>query len=168
MRLRPIDKQIYARRYRIVFAAIVAALIIISLSVSALLIRWFGSEQGSNFWLNLAGVGFAGLTVSWVIYRLRQHPWLDEVVYVWQLKQQLNRIYRKQRHIEPLVEQNDHQAIVIMNYMYQGSRQLFELDDNTITMEDLALKINALNSRIESLGLRVSSDDYSPQMLDRY
>jgi hypothetical protein len=168
MRLRPIDKQVYAKRYRIVFAAIVAALIVISLSVSALLIHWIGSADGSNFWLNLAGVVSAGAVVLWSVYRLRNHPFLDEVVYVWQLKQALNRVYRKQRHIEPLVEDNDVDAIVIMNFVYQGSSQLYQLDDNTITMDDLKLRIKALDARITSLGLKVDTDDYSPQMLDRF
>jgi len=64
------------------------------------------------------------------VYRLRDHPFMDELVYVWNLKKQLNLIYRKQHRIEPLIEDDNVDAMVVMNYMYQGSKQLYELDDN--------------------------------------
>ena len=93
---------------------------------------------------------------------------MDEVVYVWNLKQQLNRIYRKQRNIEPLIEQNNIDAMVIMNYFYQGSKQLYELDDNTITLDNLAIKFSHLNDRLEQAGFKLTTDEYDPGMLDRF
>lgn len=168
MKLRPIDKARYSRHYKIVFAVIVAALIVISLSTSAMLIHFFSTPDASHFMHNLGGVVVAVVVVSYVIFLIRGHPFMGEVVYVWKLKQQLNRIYRKQRKIEPLIEQNNLDAMVIMNYMYLGSKQLYELDDNTITMDDLALKIKALQSRLESAGLTLSTDQYDPEMLDQF
>jgi DNA repair ATPase RecN len=85
---------------------------------------------------------------------------MHEVVYVWNLKKQLNRIYRKQHKIEPLIEDNNVDAMVIMNYMYQGSKQLYELDDNTITLEDLAIKARHLNTKLDEKGLKLNTDDY--------
>ena len=116
MKLRTIDKNRYSKHYKIVFGAIVLALIVFSLSTSALLIRVFSTPDASNFVLNLAGVVVAALLVSYGVYRFRHHPFMDEVVYVWNLKQQLNRIYRKQRKIEPLIDEQNLDAMVIMNY----------------------------------------------------
>ncbi len=91
-----------------------------------------------------------------------------EVVYVWDLKQQLNRITRKLRKIEAAVENNDNNAMVIMNFMYRGSKQLYELDDNTITMGSLINKINVLDQRMQDSGLSLSTSAYDPAMLDQF
>ena len=168
MSLRQIDKNRYSRHYKIVFSAIVVGLIVISIGSSALLIRWLGNPGQSNFMLNLLGVVIAAVVVSYALYRLRRHPFMDEVVYVWMLKQRLNQIYRKQRRIEPLIDENYLDAMVIMNYLYQGSKQLYELDDNTITMDELALRINHLQAQLDEAGVTVTTDQYDPSMLERF
>ena len=168
MKLRQIDKTRYRKHYKIVFAAIVIALIAISLVSSTLLISWLSSPDESHFILNLAGVVVAGLLVLYTLYRYRNHPFMDEVVYVWNLKKQLNLIYRKQHKIEPLIEDNNVDAMVIMNYMYQGSKQLYELDDNTITMDDLAIKSRHLNTKLEEKQLTLNTDDYYPGLLGKF
>ena len=160
MKLRPIDKNRYRKHYRTVFAAVVIGLTVISLGCSTLLIRWLGSPNETHFTLNLAGFVVAVLLVAYIVYRFRDHPFMHEVVYVWNLKKQLNRIYRKQHKIEPLIEDNNVDAMVIMNYMYQGSKQLYELDDNTITLEDLAIKARHLNTKLDEKGLKLNTDDY--------
>jgi hypothetical protein len=93
---------------------------------------------------------------------------MTEVVYVWDLKQQLNRIYRKQRKIEAAVENDDQDAMIILNFQYRGSKQLYELDDNTITMQGLVSKIKVLDKRMKAAGLSTSTDEYEPGMLDRF
>ena len=168
MKLRPVDKSRYRKHYKMMFAAIVIALIGISLACSSLLISWFGSPDETHFILNLAGVVVAGLSVAYTLYRFRDHPFMDEVVYVWNLKKQLNRIYRKQHKIEPLIEDDNIDAMIVMNYMYQGSRQLYELDDNTITLDDLALKSRHLNSKLEEKGLELTTDDYNSGLLGQF
>jgi len=168
MKLRQIDKTRYRKHYKIVFAAIVIALIAISLVSSTLLISWLSSPDESHFILNLTGVLVAGLLVLYALYRYRDHPFMDELVYVWNLKKQLNLIYRKQHKIEPLIEDNNVDAMVIMNYMYQGSKQLYELDDNTITMSDLAIKTRHLNTKLEEKELKLTADDYYSGLLDQF
>ena len=168
MKLRPVDKNRYRKHYRIVFAAIVIELAAISLGCSTLLISWLGSPDETHFTLNLAGFLVAVMLVAYTVYRFRGRPFMDEVVYVWNLKKQLNRIYRKQYKIEPLIEDNNVDAMVIMNYMYQGSKQLYELDDNTITLDDLAIKTKHLNTILDEKGLKLNSDDYHTGLLAQF
>ena len=168
MQLREIDKTRYRKHLRLVFAGMAAVLIIIAISTSALLINLFSTPEASHFMHNLAGVVIAAFFVGFVLTKLRQHPFMFEVVYVWDLKQQLNRISRKQRKIEAAADEGNHDAMIIMNYLYRGSKQLYLLDDNTITMEDLAVKIEVLGSRMEAAGLSLSTDSYDPSMLDQY
>lgn len=168
MQLQDIDKSRYRSRFRVVFVAIVVVLTAVALGTSTLLIQLFGTPGGSNFWLNLAGVVVGAAVVVLSLMKLREHPYLHEVVYVWDLKQQLNQIYRKQRSIEPRVEQNDTDAIAIMYFFYRGSQQLYELDDNTITMDTLGLQLRALERRIEDLGIEITTDSFRKEMLDRF
>jgi hypothetical protein len=168
MKLRQIDKKRYSKHYKIVFVAIAIELIVISLVSSTLLISWFGSPDESHFILNLVGVVVAALIALYAVYHYRNNPFMDEVVYVWKLKKQLNLIYRKQHKIEPLIKDNNVDAMVIMNYMYQGSKQLYELDDNTITLGDLAVKARHLNTKFEEKELKLTSDDYHSGLLDQF
>ncbi len=49
-----------------------------------------------------------------------------------------------------------------------GSKQLYQLDDNTITMVGLPGKIRLLDKCMEASGLSLSTDSYDPAMLDRF
>jgi hypothetical protein len=168
MQLKEINKTKYRKHLRIVFAGIAAALIIITLGASTLFIQLFSTPDAPHFWHNLAGVIFAAMVAALTLNKLRHHPFMYEVVYVWDLKQQLNRIHRKLNRIEAKIEKNDHDALVIMNYMYRGSKQLYELDDNTITMGALNSKIRILDKRMQEAGMSLSTDAYDPAMLDRF
>ena len=151
-----------------VFVGIVFALLIFAPATSALIISLFSNPEASYLFHNLAGVVIAATTAVFVLNKFRHHPYMVEVVYVWDLKQQLNRIYRKQRKIEAAIENNDKDAMIIMNFMHHGSKQLYELDDNTITMEDLLKKIQIHDKRMEAAGLSSLTDSYNPAMLDRF
>jgi uncharacterized membrane protein len=168
MKLREIDKSRYRKHLKIVFAGIVVIMVVVSLATSVLLIQFFSTPEASHFYHNLAGVIIAAVITLFGLKSLRTHPFMDEVVYVWDLKYQLNRIYRKQHKIEPLIEENHVNAMIIMNYMYKGSQQLYKLDDNTITIDALIAKSLALDTRIQEANLTVSTDDYDPSMLAEF
>ncbi|MBT8119700.1 MAG: DUF3087 domain-containing protein [Gammaproteobacteria bacterium] len=168
MQLIEIDKFRYRKHLRIVFAAIAIALAIIAIGSSTLIIHFFSTPDVDHFWHNLTGVVIAAIVVALILNKLRSHPFMFEVVYVWELKQQLNRIHRKMKNIEKKIDNNDHDAMVIMNYMYKGSKQLYQLDDNTITMSTLNSKIKALDKRMEDAGMDTSTDSYTPGMLERF
>ena len=168
MQLREIDKKRYSKHYKVIFAGIAFVLLVIAPATSALFISLFSNPEGSYFFHNLAGVVVGVTIVGLLLTKFRHHPYMVEVVYVWDLKQQLNKIHRKQRKIEAAIENNDKDAMIIMNFMLQGSKQLYELDDNTITMEDLLKKIQVHDERMQAAGLSSSTDAYNPAMLKRF
>ena len=168
MKLREIDKERYKKHYKIVFVAITAFLIVVSISCSTLLISWLSTPEESHLLLNAVGVAFAALLASYIVFHFRDHPFMEELVYAWKLKQQLNRIYRKQRKIEPLVEEHNVDAMIVMNFMYEGSKQLYELDDNTITLNDVKSKSERLNAIIKDRNLQLTTNDYQQSMLDQF
>lgn len=166
--LENIDQKTYQKRLRLVMLAVVVALCAISIPFSAVLIVLIGSADGGNFILNLAGVAVAAIAVAAVLKRSSGHPWMHEVVYVWRLKQQLNRITRKFKAVNEAAEKGERDALVILNFSYRGSEQLYTLDNNTITLDDLRLKIAALDTQLSELGLDISTDDYREDMLSKY
>ena len=93
---------------------------------------------------------------------------------VWDLKQILNKIYRKQKKIEEamikkaMIKKKQHDAMIIMNFQYRGSKQLYELDDNTITMVELNSKMKQLDKRMLAAGLSLSTDAFDAGMLDKF
>jgi len=168
MKLKEIDKVRYRKHLNIVMFSMAVALIIIAQITSALFIYLFSEPDASHFYHIMAAVAAATAIVVYVVNKYRNHPYMTEVVYVWDLKQQLNKIHRKQRKIKPAFERDDNDAMVIMNFMYRGSKQLYELDDNTITIEDLELLIAALDQRMKTAGLSLSTDLFKPEMLASY
>lgn len=168
MQLREINKIRYRKHLRMVFAGIAFALLIAAPATSAAIISLFSNPEASYLFHNMAGLVITVATLLFVLNKFRHHPYMTEVVYVWDLKQQINKIHRKQRKIEAEIENNDKDAIIIINFMHRGSKQLYELDDNTITMEDLMRKIQIHDKRMEAAGLSLLTDSYNPAMLARF
>jgi hypothetical protein len=168
MKLQDINKNRYRKHINIVIVATIVSLAVMALSFGQILIVMLGSEDGDNFILNLSGVVLAGAICLLVLLNLRHHEFMTEVHYVWQLKQGLNKIYRKLKKIEAAKVEGDINAIIILNYYYAASSQLYKLEDNTITMDTLQIQINKLQELIESKNLAVSTENYQPSMLESF
>jgi len=168
MQLENIDKARYSKHFKLVFVAVVAALLVISISTSSLMIQLFTDGEGSHFWLNLAGVVIAALITGSFLRKFRQHPFMYEVMYVWDLKQQLNAVNRKQKQLKEAAEQGDAVAMQALNFCYQGSRQLFLLDDNTLTMEELERWMDELQTLADDHQVDLDLEQYEPSVLSNY
>ncbi len=167
MKLEDIDKARYNKHVKISFFAVCIFMISVSLMISTVLIQLWGGPQGENMWLNMAGVVLAALILAQIYKGLKTHPFLYEVVYVRSIKAQLNRIYRKQRKIKAAADTGDIRAIAILDFNYRAARQVYELDNNTITLEDLEkshLEIKDLQAHWELETL----EEYQPEWVDAY
>ena len=168
MQLKEIDKERYGKHYKQIMFMVVGVLAVVSLTVSTVLIQLVGGPEGENFWLNVAGVVVGAMVVAAGFRKYRHHDYMYEVVYVWDLKQMLNKIYRKQKAIKAAVTEGDREAMIIMNWSYAGSRQLYRLDNNTITMEELNKAASELEQTIADHGFDITAEDFDPQMLERF
>ena len=166
MKLADIDKKRYRRHLNLVFAGIAVSLTAIAIGSSTILIRLFSTPEESHFWLNVAGVIIAVAVVVAILQKLRAHPFMEEVAYVWDLKQTLNRIHRREHTLEAAAEAGRLEALIIMNFFYRGSKQLYELDDNLVTIEELVDKIRYHDKRLAAAGLTTDTDTFNPSMLD--
>ena len=138
MQLQDINKTRYNKHIKITFIAICIFMLAVSLTVSTLLIHFWGGPEGENLLWNITGVVVAAALLAKILIAYKHHPFLYEVVYMRQVKAELNRIYRKQRKIKAAAAEGDPRAMAILDFSYRASRHIFELDNNTITLDDLA------------------------------
>lgn len=171
MTLQEVDKTLYRKNMNLVIVVLVLSLIGLSLGFGALLIALFGKvavsgEPTGNFHLNLLGVMLALALCSAVIYRLKNTPFFREIYYVWQLKQLHNRIYRKLVKIKAKAAQDDVNALIILLFYYTSLRQVYMLDDNTLTLPTLVQDLNQVQAQATGLGLQLSPAQFRADMLD--
>lgn len=166
MKLQTIDKALYRKRLNVLLVTSVAVLLITSLSVSNILIASFGSGiEGDNFWLNVFGVIAGAAVVAGLFKIMVNKPFMAEINYVRSLKREMNRIYRSSKKLNLALEANDKNAIIISYFNLQASKQVYQLDNNTLTMAELDEKIRLLDEKIEGLGLSISVYDYQPELV---
>jgi energy-coupling factor transporter transmembrane protein EcfT len=168
MQLIKINKVRYRRHLNLVIVSCIAGLVLGSLTISQTLIALFPNESGSHFYWNLLGVVVAGVTILWLLNKFRSHDFMTEVTYVWDLKQALNKINRKMLKLKAAGQQGDANALLAMQYSYAGSRLLWQLDDNTIVMDDLAIEQAALDSLAAQYNLSLVVDDYDESILKQF
>lgn len=166
VQLKKIDKALYQERRSRIQWAMIAALFALALLFSELY-RYLFVGGESSVWLNGLGVATAVAIVVFVLLRLRDTPYFEEVNYVWKLKQELNRIYRAQQKLDAALAQNRREALIIRLYNLEASRQVYDLDDNTLTMSELVRDLDELRERIREENLEIAVSDYRADMLDR-
>ncbi|AWB57305.1 DUF3087 family protein [Colwellia sp. Arc7-D] len=188
MKLKDIDKAVYRKHLNIIIVGFIASLLTLALVYGQALIMLFADSTQllttpanvttgelvneatgteSNFSYNFMGVLLALLTCVFALHRLRFSAFFSEVYYVWQVKQQQNLIYRKLKKIKVAAgaDEVNVNALIILNFYYASLKQVYLLDDNTLTMSKLNTDINELNSQLENLNLTLSTDQFEPSML---
>lgn len=168
MQLIQIDKARYRKHLNRVIIGCGLALAAGSLAISQTLIALFPDESGSHFHWNLLGVIVTSISIGWALNKYRTHNYMTEVVYVWELKQALNKITRKMAKLKAAGREGDPQALLAIHYSYAGSRLLWQLDDNTITMDELAIKQAELDSVAAQFNVTLNADDYDESILKQY
>lgn len=168
MQLIKIDKTRYRKHLNIVIAGCATGLIIGSLSISQLLIALFPDASGSHFHWNLLGVISTSIIIAWLLNRYRKHNFMIEVVYVWELKQALNKINRKMLKLKPAAAEGNIDALLAIQYSYSGSRLLWGLDDNTIVMEELTIAQAELDKLAKQYQVNLDIDSYNDDILKQF
>lgn len=193
MILKDIEKAIYRKRLNIVIVSFIASLLVLSLAYGQGLIALFADSVNmpvpvapaapvtepavelvpaaapeNNFKLNFFGVLMALLTCVFALHRLKTSEFFTEVYYVWQVKQQQNYIFRKLKKIKAAAKNDDVDALIILNFYYASLKQIYLLDDNTLTMSKLNKDIAELDAQIQSKQLTISTEQYQQTMLAAY
>ncbi|EJC6746431.1 DUF3087 domain-containing protein [Vibrio vulnificus] len=142
--MRQINKEEYRKKGNIVIMAFLLAFACSAIAFSTLLIALFGNkeivegESTGNFVWNLLGVVIAFISTLSIMNQIKTHRYFDELLYVWKLKQTHLKIYRKLNILKNAAH-NEHneKAITILKFYYQTQQQVFELDNNTLTIKSV-------------------------------
>jgi len=176
MQLIEIDKTLYRKRLNIVIISFVGTLLILSLSLGSLMIALLGDflientagqMEVDNFRYNILGVILALLICVSVLSQIKDKSYFKEIYYVWKLKQLHNRIYRKFKKIK-LAAKNDINALTILNFYYHSRKQVYLLDDNTLTIPELNKDIKKLDQMIAKQNLIISLSEFKESLLKFY
>jgi len=176
MQLLKVSKTLYRKRLNIVIVSFVAALLVLSLSLGSAIIALFGDlaiensagkMEVNNFRYNISGVMLALLICVAVLSQIIDKSYFEEVYYVWKLKNLHNKIYRKVKKIK-LAAKNDVDALIILKFYYHSRRQVYLLDDNTLTISELDQEIKQLDETIDNKNLTISLSQFNESLLTSY
>ncbi|GAB55870.1 hypothetical protein GPUN_1754 [Glaciecola punicea ACAM 611] len=93
---------------------------------------------------------------------------MTEVVYVWDLKQALNKINRKMMKLRPASLAGNADAMLAIQYSFAGSKLLWQLDDNTIIMDELVIQQAELDSLATKYGITIDVEKYDDSILRNF
>jgi hypothetical protein len=187
MKLKEIDKKTYRSKLNQVIVGFIITLAILAIAFGAVLIALFADplaldnitiesiktaaeqgEQSSNFKYNFLGVIFALLACAGILQQLKNKPFFNEIYYIWQLKQIQNTIYRRLKKIKQASIAGEKNALIILKFYYASLKQLYILDDNTITMTSLNADIAKLETLIAKQGKEITTDQFTQALLSSY
>ncbi|WP_286232493.1 DUF3087 family protein [Thalassotalea sediminis] len=180
MQLQKIEKTLYRQRLNRIIIGFIVSLTLLSVLFGTLFISLFtdnninvtlasDAEAPSNFRYNLAGVIFALFVCGGVLHRLRQTEYFSQVYYVWQLKQLQNKIYRRLARInQAAFDKGETEALIILDFYYQSLKQVYQLDDNTITMSTVNQEHQKVIEKESQKQVSFEQREFTEEMLNQF
>ncbi len=185
MQLIDIDKSRYRKHLNIVIIGFISSLLIFSLLFGTVLISLFSTvgdsaqlaqsavdtvtgEQETNFKYNFLGVVLALLANAAILHSVKNHEFFKEIYYVWQIKQLQNLIYRKLTKIKAAGKAGEEKALIILAFYYQSQIQVYQLDDNTITLSSIEKQLQQVKDTITERGLDISAAQFEKSLITSY
>ncbi|MGL1956194.1 MAG: DUF3087 domain-containing protein [Colwellia sp.] len=195
MQLIKIDKARYRKHLNRVIVGFICTLLVLSLVFGSVLIHFLSdvdiaavnfiaeqtsenpenlsnlselSKQESNFKYNLLGVVLSLLACAAILHSLKSKPFFTEIYYVWQVKQLQNSIFRKLKKIKIAAGNDDINALIILIFYYQSLKQIYLLDDNTLTISTVNKNINDLQETIANKNLTINAEQFDKKLLASY
>ena len=164
MQLMNIDKAIYRKHLNIVIVGFISTLLILALIFGQLMIMSFAEEGVNNFKYNLLGVILSLLACMAILHSIKTSAFFKEIYYVWQVKQ----IQNKLKKIKLAAKDLDQDALMILTFYYQSQQQVYELDDNTLTITTVNKDLNDLQEKIAEYNLTIDIEQFDKKLLSAY
>jgi hypothetical protein len=147
---------------------VMGTFVVITMILTTLSVKIFGSPEGGNFRWNLAGV-IAGVVVTSAIFRLvyLQQPWMESARYNWQLKRSLMSLTNIMHQLKAGVEVEDPVAMKAMRFYHQGLEQMYRLENNESALADLLPESRAHADRLEALDIDTDQGTFDPDWVEQ-
>ena len=168
MQLMNIDKARYSKHLNIVIVAFIATLLVLALTFGQLLIISFGQADVNNFRYNLLGVVLALLACMAAMHTLKSSDFFKEIYYVWQIKQIQNLIYRKLKKVKKAAKNLEQEALIILSFYYKSQQQVYQLDNNTLTISKVNKDLTDLQQVIADNDLTISAEQFDKKLITSF
>jgi len=168
MQLIEIDKKRYRKHLNIVIVGFISMLLVLALIFGQVLIASFAQEGVNNFRYNLLGVVLSLLGCAAILHTLKHSDFFKEIYYVWQVKQIQNLIYRKLKKVKAAVKNDDTNAFIVLSFYYQSLKQVYQLDDNTLTITKVNKDLTDLQATIANKNLAISAGQFDKTLLSSF
>lgn len=168
MRLQDIDKELYRSRLKAVSSGFVIIFAVLSVVFGSLLIFLFSDGQGSHFKYNLSGVVLGLVTTLIGFSAIKDKPYFSEMFYVWNLKKALMPIYNKLAKIKEAAFSGDETALLVLKYYHTASKQVYLLDDNTLTIADTEKALADIEAYQAQHQIELDITNFQASMLANY
>ncbi|MGF1823207.1 DUF3087 domain-containing protein [Vibrio splendidus] len=174
MKLQKINKEEYRKKMNLLLVSLVGSLALFAIVFGSILIELFGSvgsvtgEATGNFHLNVLGVILSVALNAFIASRVKGHDYFKEALYVWNLKQTHNQIYRKLKRIQPKAEQGDREALTILYFYYTTQKQVYDLDNNTLTIKTVQQSLDNIMELSEKWSIELDIKAFSKDLVAKF
>ncbi|ARP40784.1 DUF3087 family protein [Vibrio syngnathi] len=174
MKLQKINKEEYRKKMNLLLVSLVGSLALFAIVFGTILIELFGSansitgESTGNFHLNVLGVILSVALNAFIASRVKGHEYFKEALYVWNLKQTHNQIYRKLKRIQPKAEQGDREALTILYFYYTTQKQVYDLDNNTLTIKTVQQSLDNIVELSEKWSIELDIEAFSKDLVAKF
>ncbi|MEZ8786540.1 DUF3087 family protein [Vibrio splendidus] len=174
MKLQKINKEEYRKKMNLLLVSLVGSLALFAIVFGSILIELFGSagsvtgEATGNFHLNVLGVILSVALNAFIASRVKGHDYFKEALYVWNLKQTHNQIYRKLKRIQPKAEQGDREALTILYFYYTTQKQVYDLDNNTLTIKTVQQSLDNIVELSEKWSIELDIEAFSKDLVAKF
>ena len=174
MKLQKINKEEYKKKMNLLLVSLVGSLALFAIVFGSILIELFGSvgsvtgEATGNFHLNVLGVILSVALNAFIASRVKGHDYFKEALYVWNLKQTHNQIYRKLKRIQPKAEQGDREALTILYFYYTTQKQVYDLDNNTLTIKTVQQSLDNIVELSEKWSIELDIEAFSKDLVAKF
>lgn len=174
MKLQKINKEEYRKKMNLLLVSLVGSLAVLAVVFGTILIYVFGSGQSiagestGNFHLNVLGVILSVALNAFIASRVKGHDYFKEALYVWNLKQIHNQIYRKLKRIQPKAEQGDRDALTILCFYYTTQKQVYDLDNNTLTIKTVQQSLDNIVELSDKWSIELDIEVFSKDLIAKF
>ncbi|MEZ8013864.1 MULTISPECIES: DUF3087 family protein [Vibrio] len=174
MKLQKINKEEYRKKMNLLLVSLVGSLALFAIVFGTILIELFGSatsitgESTGNFHLNVLGVILSVALNAFIASRVKGHDYFKEALYVWNLKQTHNQIYRKLKRIQPKAEQGDREALTILYFYYTTQKQVYDLDNNTLTIKTVQQSLDNIVELSDKWSIELDIEAFSKDLIAKF
>ncbi|MBE8576130.1 DUF3087 family protein [Vibrio sp. OPT18] len=174
MKLQKINKEEYRKKMNLLLVSLVGSLALFAIVFGTILIELFGSatsitgESTGNFHLNVLGVILSVALNAFIASRVKGHEYFKEALYVWNLKQIHNQIYRKLKRIQPKAEQGDRDALTILYFYYTTQKQVYDLDNNTLTIKTVQQSLDNIVELSDKWSIALDIEAFSKDLVAKF